>query len=88
MKTIVITNNPIIVEVTEATGRVTVVEQTQNPGIIEVVTEGPQGPPGAAVALLFNSPVAGSIPYYDPTVEAFRVDGARTFTSISDGGNF
>lgn len=88
MSTVVVTNNPVIIEITDSVGVVTVVEQTQNPGIIEVVTEGPQGPPGVAVALLFNAPVAGSIPYYDPTVEAFRVDGARTLTSISDGGNF
>lgn len=88
MKTVVVTNQPIIVEVTEATGKVTVVEQTQSPAIIEVVTEGRQGPPGAAMPLLMQNPVAGSLPYYDPTVEAFRVDNARTITSMSDGGNF
>jgi len=88
MTTVVATTTSAYVEVTEISGAITLVEAAQAALTVEVVTAGPQGPPGVNLPLLMNSPTTGSLVYFDNSVGSFRTDAIHTFQSAADGGNF
>ena len=88
MTIVVATTTSAYVEVTEITGALTLVEAAQAALTVEIVTAGPQGPPGADLPVILNSPTTGSLLYYDNEVGSFRADASHTFLTTTDGGNY
>lgn len=88
MTTINVTTETAEILVTESTGASTTVTTACVPSILTAVTAGPQGPPGANIPVVTDSPENGSVIYYDRSVGIFRADAIHTFISLADGGNF
>ena len=54
--------------------------------VVNVVTQGPQGPKG--IDLDETSKVDGSVVYYDASSAKFKADATTTKLTLVDGGNF
>ena len=54
--------------------------------VVNVVTQGPQGPKG--LELDETAKVNGSVVYYDSTSAKFKADATTTKLTLVDGGNF
>ena len=84
------------VNVTEVKTTVSVNEQTNtvtvNGGssVVEVVTQGAQGPAFAATGTSLNDSdkVNNSIVYFSQSDGTFKADATRTVENLVDGGNF
>lgn len=87
MTSVIATPTFAYVEVVESTGFSAVVEINRT-ATVELVTAGPQGPPGINIPVVSNAPTTGSVVYYDENSSIFRVDADHTFTTLTDGGNF
>ena len=72
------------------TSKNTVTIDEDNSSVIEVATQGPQGPQfsSSATALLDANKVDKSIIYYDGTAGSYKADSTWTTDTITDGGNF
>jgi hypothetical protein len=86
MSNLEITRNVSVTEIVEANGVV-----------VEVVSPGPQGPPGSgAGSTTFvgltdvdaANRVNGSVVVYDATAAKFKVDDLTTILTLTDGGAF
>ena len=84
------------VNITETKATVAVNKQTNtvtvNGGssVVEVVTQGPQGPAFAATgtSLDDSDKVNNSIVYFSQSDGTFKADATRTVENLVDGGNF
>ena len=54
--------------------------------VVNVVTQGPQGPKG--LDLDESAKVNGSVVYYDQSSAKFKADATTTKLTLVDGGNF
>ena len=72
------------VNVTNLKNTVTVNEGDST--VVNVVTQGPQGPKG--IDLDETSKVNGSVIYYDSTSAKFKADATTTKLTLVNGGNF
>ena len=54
--------------------------------VVNVVTQGPQGPKG--LELDETAKVNGSVIYYDSSSAKFKADATTTKLTLVDGGNF
>ena len=89
MSNLEITRNVSVTEIVEANGVV-----------VEVVSPGPQGPPGSGGSGSGSSTfvgltdvdaanrVNGSVVVYDATAAKFKVDDLTTILTLTDGGAF
>jgi len=82
------TTTQVEINITDETGATTTVTTPPAPEVVTAFTAGPQGPPGANLAIVSNTPTTGSVVYYDTAVGLFRVDSDHTFSTLVDGGNF
>ena len=69
------------------TNKNTVTIDEDNPSIISVATQGPQGA-SAVDAINLDSVVNKSIVYYDSTSSSLKADATWTVSTLVDGGNF
>ena len=84
------------VNVTEVKTTVSVNEQTNtvtvNGGssVVEVATQGPQGPAFAATGTSLNdsAKVNNSVVYFSESDGTFKADATRTVENLVDGGSF
>jgi len=84
------------VNVTEVKTTVSVSEETNtvtiNGGssVVEVATQGPQGPAFAATGTSLNDSdkVNNSVVYFSQSDGTFKADATRTVENLVDGGNF
>ena len=72
------------VNVTNLKNTVTVNEGDST--VVNVVTQGPQGPKG--LELDETAKVNGSVIYYDSSSAKFKADATTTKLTLVDGGNF
>jgi len=88
MTTVNVTTNKNTISVNETTNTITVTKGDAT--IVEVATEGPQGPKGDAgnFTLSDTNKVNKSIIYYDSTAGTYKADSTWTTNTITDGGNF
>lgn len=87
MTTVVPEASAAYIDITETDGTSSTIEVVRSQAV-ELITAGPQGPPGITIPVVSNSPTSGSVIYYDDSVATFRVDSQHTFITITDGGNF
>ena len=85
MNTVTITEQKNTVTVNETTNTVTVTQGDAT--VVQVVTEGPQGP-GFPLTLDDNGKVDNSILYYQQSSGKVILDSNVTTTKLVDGGNF
>ena len=97
MTAVYVSTSAVNVEIIES-GSTTVVQSQATPLRVDVVTAGPQGPPGTS-ATGSNTFVGLSdvdatlsqdqaVVYYNAASAKFKVDGTNTILSLTDGGNF
>ena len=72
------------------TSKNTVTIDEDNSSVIEVATQGPQGPGFASsgVGLTDTNRVNKSIIYYDSASGSYKADSTWTTSTLVDGGNF
>ena len=72
------------------TSKNTVTIDEDNSSVIEVATQGPQGPSFASsgVSLADTNRVNKSIIYYDSASGSYKADSTWTTSTLTDGGNF
>lgn len=72
------------------TSKNTVTIDEDNSSVIEVATQGPQGPSFAAsgTTLTDTNRVNKSIIYYDSASGSYKADSTWTTSTLTDGGNF
>ena len=72
------------------TSKNTVTIDEDNSSVIEVATQGPQGPSFASsgVGLTDTNRVNKSIIYYDSASGSYKADSTWTTSTLVDGGNF
>ncbi len=72
------------------TSKNTVTIDEDNSSVIEVATQGPQGPSFASsgVGLTDTNRVNKSIIYYDSASGSYKADSTWTASTLTDGGNF
>jgi hypothetical protein len=87
MNTVVVTPSVSYIDVTDNDGGFVTIE-VSIVKTVELVTSGPQGPPGISIPISSNNPVTGSVVYYDQDIQIFRVDSDHTLETLTDGGNF
>ena len=82
-----ITETKTTVSVSEQTNTVTV---NGGSSVVEVATQGPQGPAFAATGTSLNdsNKVNNSVVYFDSSSGTFKADQTRTVENLVDGGNF
>ena len=82
-----ITETKTTVSVSEQTNTVTV---NGGSSVVEVVTQGPQGPAFAATGASLNdsNKVNNSIVYFSQSDGTFKADATRTVENLVDGGSF
>jgi len=87
MTTVNVTEQKNTVTIDETTNTVTVNEGTST--VIQVNTQGPQGPV-AALNFVFDgeNKVDGSIPVFDSSTNKFIANSTNTVLTLVDGGNF
>jgi len=73
------------VNISTTRNTVEIIDATTN--VIEVSTQGPQGP-AFSIALDDSSKQNNSIMYYDSNSDTLKLDGTRTVENLVDGGNF
>ncbi len=72
------------------TSKNTVTIDEDNSSVIEIATQGPQGPSFASsgVGLTDTNRVNKSIIYYDSASGSYKADSTWTTSTLTDGGNF
>ena len=72
------------------TSKNTVTIDEDNSSVIEVATQGPQGPSFAAstATMVDTNRVNKSIIYYDSASGSYKADSTWTTSTLTDGGNF
>tara|TARA_Y100001938_G_scaffold64060_1_gene89049 strand:+ start:501 stop:740 length:240 start_codon:yes stop_codon:yes gene_type:complete len=72
------------------TSKNTVTIDEDNSSVIEVATQGPQGPQfsSSALGLTDTNKVNKSIIYYDSASGSYKADSTWTTSTLVDGGNF
>jgi len=68
------------------TNKNTVTIDEDNSSVIEVATQGPQGPTGIDIS--DTNKVNKSIIYYDSAAGTYKADSTWTTSTLTDGGNF
>jgi len=97
MTSVNVTTQPVTLSITE-NGNHTVVA-VPSTSVVELITEGPQGPPGpmgSADNLTFaqlvdvnvTNKVDQAVVYFNAGDAKFKADGLNTILSLTDGGNF
>lgn len=81
------------VVVREIEANIVELQAPAQPAVVEVITPGPQGPPGTTtLAGLSDVNTSGkvdqSVLYYDSASGQWRGDDINTVITITDGGNF
>jgi len=84
--TINVTETQNTVTVDETTNTVTVTEGTAT--VVEVSTQGPQGPAGTGFDIDSSGKVNQSVVYYDSTAGQFKADDTWTIKTLVFGGDF
>lgn len=94
-----VSTNLVNIEIASS-GNTTVVQTPTNSQLVDVVTVGPQGPAGSGTGGGGSSTFSDlqdvdatlrqdqSVVYYNAASAKFKVDGANTILSLTDGGNF
>ena len=82
-----ITETKTTVSVSEQTNTVTV---NGGSSVVEVATQGPQGPAFAATGTSLNdsNKVNNSVVYFSQSDGTFKADATSTVENLVDGGNF
>jgi len=72
------------------TSKNTVTIDEDNSSVIEIATQGPQGPSFASsgTTLTDTNRVNKSIIYYDSASGSYKADSTWTTSTLTDGGNF
>tara|TARA_R100000655_G_scaffold8836_2_gene22738 strand:+ start:5357 stop:5596 length:240 start_codon:yes stop_codon:yes gene_type:complete len=72
------------------TNKNTVTIDEDNSSVIEVATQGPQGPQfsSSGISLTDTNKVNKSIIYYDSASGSYKADSTWTTSTLTDGGNF
>ena len=72
------------------TSKNTVTIDEDNSSVIEVATQGPQGPSFAdsTATMVDTNRVNKSIIYYDSASGSYKADSTWTTSTLTDGGNF
>ena len=72
------------------TSKNTVTIDEDNSSVIEVATQGPQGPEfsSSGIGLTDTNRVNKSIIYYDSASGSYKADSTWTASTLTDGGNF
>tara|TARA_A200000159_G_C7119821_1_gene254313 strand:+ start:148 stop:375 length:228 start_codon:yes stop_codon:yes gene_type:complete len=68
------------------TNKNTVTVDENNSSVIEVSTQGPQGPQGTVIDV--DSAVNKSIVYYDGSSSSLKANNTWTTDTLTNGGNF
>ena len=68
------------------TNKNTVTIDEDNSSVIEVATQGPQGPEGTTINV--DSVVDKSIVYYDGSSSSLKANNTWTTATLTNGGNF
>jgi hypothetical protein len=82
----VVIQSPQINQISVVEENQTLVLQTSTQSLINVIAEGPQGPPGSGIN--DTAKVDKSIVYYDALAQQFKADAIWTTSTLTDGGNF
>tara|TARA_R100000234_G_scaffold4898_1_gene3696 strand:+ start:2536 stop:2799 length:264 start_codon:yes stop_codon:yes gene_type:complete len=84
--TVNVTETQNTVTVDETTNTVTVTESAAT--VVEVSTQGPQGPAGTGFDIDSSGKVNQSVVYYDSTAGQFKADDTWTIKTLVFGGDF